>query len=263
MIEVIYRRRAYLVPEGWNELSPQQFLAIMRVLTGNVELVRAKMLILRALMDIKWGLFSRIRADLLMPYLALTDWVEEAAPLTTQLLPVVYAGGKLVGPKAAFDNVRAGEFHFADMHYSAWKHGEDEQALYRFLAVLYRPVKKGYDITLDPDGDIRVPFNPHTTDYYAVQLRKLSAEEVSGIVFCYESWRRQMEQDYPRIFTIGNKAKAVRYGWFPVFRGIAGSNKYGPLESVEQMYMHTLLAELELLKDEEEELKRKHPEMFK
>jgi hypothetical protein len=263
MVEVIYRRRKYMVAERWDELTPKQFLNIVKVLTGDIERTKAKLMILRLLLGMKWWCFLLIRPRYLPRLLELTDWVEDSSALTAQLVPVVYVGEKLYGAKGDFDNIRAAEFHFADMYYTEWKINGDDGDLYRFLAVLYRPGKKGYNKRKDPDGDIRLPFNPNTTEYYAAKMRRLTAEEIKGIVLCYESWRRNMEARHPRIFTLGNKARAVRNGWFPVFRGIASANKYGPIESVEQMFMHTLLLELEMLKDEEAELRRTHPELFK
>jgi hypothetical protein len=263
MVEVIWKKRKYLVPENWDEVSSSQFLAIVKVLQSGMELLKGKMCVLQALLGMPYFRFFKIKDELLMHLLPLTDWVESNGKLNIQLVPAVKLKETLYGPKGNLHNIRAGEFHFADMHYTQWKEGEKLEALYMFVAVLYRPAKKQYDLAMDPDGDIRIPFNPNTTQYYADHVKVLSPVLIHAITLCYEAWRRNMEEDHPRIFSPTNKKTAANYGWFPVFRGIAGGSQYGTLEEVEQMYIQTLLLELELLKDEEIELRKKHPELFK
>lgn len=268
MIEVIHKKRRWWLPECWDECSPRQFTSAIAVLTGGDNPVKSQLGLLRALLDMPWWKFRLIGAEALMQMLPLTEWVGEDTSITRQLVPIINAGEKLFGPKEGFTNITAGEFHFADMFYNAWKQDEDPLDLYRFVAVLYRPSKPGYDASRDPDGDIRVAFNDNLVEFYARRLARHSSGDIPSalavaVVFCYESWRMRLEQEHKRIFNRKAKATAARYGWLPVLRGIAKGGQYGTMDNVETMYFGTLMVELELLTDEEAELKRKHPELFK
>lgn len=268
MIPVIYKNRQYWVPECWDECTPKQFLAIVRATTGDLDPLKGQLAILRALLGIGWLRFRLMGPEKLARLLPLTGWISEDVSISKRLLPVIYLREKLFGPREGFSNLTAGEFHFADMYYTAWKESGDTMNLYRFIAVLYRPGKSGYDARRDKDGDERAPFNPNLVEYYARMLanhyrQPVPADVAVAASFCYESWRMALEKDHKRIFSKKNKTRASKYGWLPVLRAIAKGGHYGTLDDVERMYFGTMLAEMEMLLDEEAEMKRRHPELFK
>ena len=268
MIEVVHKKKTFLVPESLDELSPAQFLAIVQVSRSDDDPLKGRLKVLRALLGMNWWRFRMVSAEQAMLLLPLTEWVEADMTLSLQLVPVIYADVKLYGPKSGFINVRAGEFDFADVFYTAWKKNGDEMDLYRFISVLYRPAKKGYDKKTDADGDIRQPFNPNLVEYTAAKLMRMAKGRLApsiayAALYCYEAWRMALETQHPRIFSKKAQRKAARYGWVPILRGVSAAGTYGNFDAVEQMYFGSLLMELEMLKDEEEELKRKHPELFK
>lgn len=263
MIEIVFKGKRYSAAGQWDEVSPKQYLQLVTVLTGGMELYKARIRMASILTGIRVGTLCKCKPAILANLLSVTSWVEEDGNIGRQLVPEIYVGEILHGPSGNFENMLAGEFHFADMYYTLWKFEQDQFALYQFIAVIYRPGKEIYDREKDVDGDIRVTFNPHVVDYYANKIQSLRQTEIVAITLCYESWRRQLEENHKSIFTLANKVKAVRYGWFPVFRGIAGGNKYGNVRDVEQMGIQTLLTELHLLREEEREMRKKHPQLFK
>ncbi len=110
MINVIYRRRAYNVATQWDELTPTQFLSIIKVITSNVEILKAKLILLKILLGIKWSPFNRLSPHQLAPLVSLTDWIEESGEISAQLVPIIYVGSKLYGPKGGLITSALGSF---------------------------------------------------------------------------------------------------------------------------------------------------------
>ena len=259
MIDVSFRRRTFGVAEGWDELEPWQFLAILRVASSDMPDIKRQLAVLRILLRMPWWLFRFIKGDQLHDIMHLVSWIDSDTTITRQLVPVIRSSKILYGPADNYDNLRVAEFHFADMYYQGWKEQQNFDDLCRFVAVLYRPRnKKKY--ASDPRSDFKQEL---IDDMTADIKKKVPMATMQGIVICYERWRERLETSHPRLFTKSNKKKAADYGWFPVFRSIAAKGIYGDMNNVEQMYLNTLFLELEILKDEEIELKRKHPKLFK
>ncbi|MDR6565457.1 hypothetical protein [Chitinophaga ginsengisegetis] len=263
MITVIYKGHEYRVAESWDELSGKQFLEIISILLSSQQGELAELKILQVLLQVSARFICKIPADQLTGIMHLVRGFQEDMQLTRQLVPFIKVGKKLYGPAAAFENMTAAEFHFADMHYQEWKATGADEALSMFLAVLYRPVKQKYDVEKDPDGDRREKFNANTTAFYSRYTSRLSRGVMLAIIFQYESWRRQMEENYKDVFNHqSDHVSNIQAGWFGVFRGVAGDGKYGEMEKVEQIPIHTLLLELQFLIEEAAALKAQQENLF-
>lgn len=263
MIDVVYRGRTYEVAEKWDELTGDTFRQIVSVLLKGLPGRETEILLLAALMRVPVKFLLKMPAVNLAGIIHLVRWIDTEVNITGQLYPYIKAPGKLYGPSGGFDNVIAHEFHYLEYYYLSWKHSGNDMDLYRFISVMYRPAKKKYDIIKNPDGDVRESFNQNLTDFYAARIRKLPREMCLAIVFQYESWRRVMEQEYKVVFSKKPGDINLDAGWFGVFRGVASEGKYGPLDKVEQLNIHTLMLELKFLDAEEKALKKKYPEQFK
>ncbi|SKD10106.1 hypothetical protein SAMN05660461_6006 [Chitinophaga ginsengisegetis] len=264
MVTVIYKGRSYDVAESWDELTSRQFLDIIEILLVSQPQDLSDLKILQVLLQVSARFICKIPADQLTGIMHLVRDFQEDMQLTRQLVPFIKVGKKLYGPAAGFENMTAAEFHFADMHYQEWKDTGADEVLFMFLAVLYRPVKQKYDVEKDPDGDRREKFNANTTAFYCRYISRLSRGAMLAIIFQYESWRRRLEKDYKNVFNHqSDHVSNISAGWFGVFRGVAGDGKYGDMEKVEQIPIHTLLLELEFLLEEAAALKAQQENIFK
>jgi hypothetical protein len=263
MIDVIYHGHTYEVPENWDELSGSTFVQIVTILLGKYSDKQAEIMLLAALLGVPVKMLLRLPAEQLAGIVHLTRWIDSEMNITGQLFRYIKAPGKLYGPAGGFDNMTAVEFHFVEHYYHAWKRTGDDTDLYSFISVMYRPAKKKYDIVKNPDGDVREPFNQNLTGHYASKIKKLSRELLLCIVFQYEAWRRTMENDYKEVFGKKGGDITIDAGWFGVFRGVASEGKFGPLDKVELLNIHTLMLELKFLDAEDKALKKKYPEYFK
>lgn len=263
MIDVVYRGHTYTVAENWNELSGKTFAEIVGILMGGHGEKETEILLLAALMVVPVKMLIRLPPEHLSGIIHLVRWIDSEVNIADQLFPFIKAPGKLYGPVGGFDNVSAVEFHFLEHYYFGWKRSGEDGDLYRFISVMYRPAKKKYDIVKNADGDVREAFNQNLTDFYAGRIKKLSRERCLCIVFQYESWRRIMEKEYNQVFGKKGGDITIDAGWFGIFRGVASEGKFGPLDKVEQLNIHTLMLELKFLDAEERVMKKKYPEYFK
>lgn len=263
MIDVVYGGVTYTVAEKWDELTGEQFKQIVNILLADHPGRHSEILLLSVLLGVHIKFLLKLKAEHLTGIIHLVRWIDSEVDITQQLYPYIKAPSKLYGPAGGFDNVTAVEFHFLEFYYLEWKKSGDDASLYKFIAVMYRPAKKKYDIGKNPDGDIREPFNQNVTEYYASRIKKLSRQICLCLVFQYESWRRRLEAEYKAVFTKSGPGLGIEAGWFGVFRGVAADGKFGTLDKVEQLNIHTLMLELRFLDAEEKELKRKYPEYFK
>lgn len=259
MIEIYYSKRkgnkCLTLPENFNELSGKQLIAIAGIKSSGSNAVVARLKVLRILLNMPFVRFVFLSSQAKAGMFPFVEWVFEKNDLTAQVLPQ-YKG--FYGPKSLFDNITLGEFHFSELYYSGLVNGETEEermeAMDKLVAVLYRLPKKEYNTRLDTDGDIRMKFNANELEYYSTIIKRWPFKVKLAIVFFYDGNRQHMVKLYDKVFQ-GKGGGNGDAGMFGVIRGLSG-DKYGTLDKVENMMVHTALLELEMQIAEAEEMKR-------
>ena len=242
-------KRLYTVPENWNELTGRQLLAVMEVLYGAYPVNAAQLKLLKILTGISWYRFFLCPLAERADFLYLTHFLVNENNLTKQLLPE-YRG--MFGPDDDFNNITGEEFVFSeDFYFKCFAQTEednirvmDEAAINNLVAVLYRPMKKGYDKKKNADGDPRVAFNQNVCAYHARRtIRKWPLEARLAIFTWYEACRKKMIESNPDIFS-GGSGETAKYGLISVMRVIAEGGIHGTFEQVQKMFVQMWMVEL-------------------
>ncbi|QCR23071.1 hypothetical protein [Pontibacter sp. SGAir0037] len=264
-----------LVPASWDELNPRQLLRCMRWLYGfsvpegasekEAQAVKAmqKRMLLKELLGLKPWYFKALPDIAIAQLHSCTDFLFSSNNLTKQLLPAIGSRfRKWYGPKERFRNLSFLEFIFADTYHLRFIKTGDPDCLHKLLAVLYRP-KVGFHFIRKRlssySGDIREPFNEHLLEARAAQMQRLPEDVKLAVLAWYRGCRNRLEQTYDLVFTSENEEQATKSsGWEPVFRQMAGG-KFGDIERVGKVPVHTILAEMQDLLHQKQEWERKNP----
>lgn len=239
------------IPESYNELTGKQLIALAKLFLQAGDPGVMLLTALQVLLDKSFFWFALISSDAKARMMQYISWVFEKNTLTNQVLPV-YRG--FVGPKKEFDNLTLSEFHHSEMYYGEYVADKDEEALNNLVAVLYRPAKPGYNYRLDSQGDARRAFNPNEVEYYADVVASWPAEVKHAILFFYDGCRQKLLEEYAEVFQ-GDSGEGSETGMFGIIRGIAEGGKFGDVDKVEGLNIHTALLELSMQLKEAEQLK--------
>jgi hypothetical protein len=255
MTTFTFRNKKYgPIPDSYNELSGKQLIALMKMFERKLEVEVAKLEALRILLGMSTFWFVLLSADSKNRMLPYVEWVFDKNTLTKQLIHF-YNG--FIGPKKEFDNLTVAEFHFAEIFYRELVHEKNEAALDKLVAVLYRNPKLKYNHKVDSDGDARIRFNANEVDYYSSEYISHWRKEVKlAILMFYDGNRQYLLELYDDVFQ-GDKGEENSDGMFGIIRGLSGE-KYGDIDKVERLNIHTALNEISLQIKEAEELKRQY-----
>jgi hypothetical protein len=262
------RGRTYAMPEAWNELTGKQLVKLVPILFGDMEPVVADTHSLRILLGMSKWRFNRIDAEVVAEeLLPMVAFIRNTRDLTKQLLPVIRCGGtSFYGPADGLGNLRMVEFDFAERELAAYHADNTQHSLFRFIATLYRPGKRGYDHRRNPDGDPREGFNDNLLAYYANILQEdMHPDMARAIMLWYKGCRQQLAEEHPRIFPAAADKSEEQEDkpdeepalptYFGLMRTIAEKGTYGNFDQIEQMYLGNALAECEFMMDEQIRLK--------
>lgn len=254
MKKVIYNKKKFiLLPEKPEELSGRQLIAIAGLLHSEyITVIKASLSALRILGNLSRWKFLRVSHELRLGCLPHVQWIFDKITITKNLIPRYK---NFYGPADELNNLTLAEFHFAEKYYSEIK-GDDYAALPHLIATIYRPAKSGYNKDLNRDGDVRQKFNSNVVDYYAKKISKWPDAVKFAILIFYDSCRNKIADENPDIFG-GGEGEDDGLGMYSVMRGLAGP-KFGDIEKVEEMFLQNALTELNLIHQEDEELKRKY-----
>lgn len=247
------------IAEYAHELTATQYIKLAPILFHGGDEIECKVKALRVLSGLSVYRWMRLRPEVINQCLAYVDWVFDAAApvkITKQLLPE-YKG--YYGPASEFDNLKMSEFHFAELHYKEMING-DEAALNSLVAVLYRKPKKNYNTKLNADGDIRVAFNANEMAYYANKIAKWPANVKQAIFLWYDACRQELIENNPLVFKDQGSDFISQFdtGLYGMIRSLAGQ-KLGTIEHIEDMYVHTAMLEIGLIREEEKYIESKMP----
>lgn len=280
MNDLYYRGTFTSIPGSWDELTARQYVRTISVLIlqkGNRQ--EKQIQLLKILTGFSWYRMARIldwwrynprRFQLLnikrllrrMPAdggslahaldrterLAsaaeeLTAFLFQSCTLSRNIMPRI---GRYYGPSDYLDNLRMGEFVYAENYFNIWKSKGDITSLNQLISVLYRPAQYrylfgGYRRTSDP----RIPFDPVQCARSIPNISGWSLEKRIAIATMYGSMRQRLIDENPRVFTdSGSNEDSSPYGLWSVMRQVAKEGHFGKFSDIEQSYVSTILMEL-------------------
>lgn len=256
MVAISYRKKTYVLPTSYNELTGKQLIQLAPLLAAKEDPMLISLQVLRILLGMGKIRFFFLSLDMRNRMLDHISWVFDDNTLTAQLIPVYK---RFYGPKAEFDNLTLGEYHCTEIYYAMLLHHPDQKVMDALVAVLYRRAKNWYNHRLDKDGDCRRVFNENEIEYWAGQIANWPLEVKQAIVLWYDGCRQHMIKLYPKVFKkpsdddVGDENEK---GMFGIMRGLADGAKYGSFESVKKLNLHTALMEMEKLVEEIEQLNK-------
>jgi hypothetical protein len=215
----------------------------------------AQLKALQILLDKSLFSFFRIPSDAKARMLEEVNWLFEKNKLTEQVMPRYRKNifsQWFYGPRQEFDNLLLGEFHFSEMHYREYVVDQDEEGLNKLIAVLYRKPIASYNYKLDSAGDARIKFNANEIDFYAKKVKRWPLKVKLAILTFYDGCREDLMHRYNDVFQ-GGKGEDNDQGMFGVIRGLSGP-KYGKIDDVEELNIHTALTEISMQLKEAKEL---------
>lgn len=238
MIFVCISRKYYSMPTAWNELSGDQLVKCLQVISSDWSTDKKELALLRILTGISRWRFLFADVDELAEFFYLLEFLFQDNKLTKNLLP---AYDSLYGPGDNFCNLVVSEFIFAEDFYQKYKEQNNPVDLDNLIAVLYRPGKPFllYNYTTNPDGDYRKKFNDHLVEYYASKIRKWPIEVKNAILHYYEGCHRQLTEAYGDVF--GGSGEPAKRGMLSVVVSMAENGTFGNFAQVEGLLLHTFM----------------------
>jgi hypothetical protein len=252
---ITIKERTFDVITKFNDLTADQLLKIMRIVHGRqpANIAYLRMLkIMASVPDSFWNTCQVLDVEQFM-YLS-QELLKDR--LTKQLLPMQK---RFAGPADNFNNLQMGEFVFTEDYFFAFKEDSNIKHLDNLCAVLFRPVKKNYDRKVNPDGDVRIPFNQNRCLYNAkTAIRKWKLEIKLAILTWYEHCRLQLVDDFPAVFA-GGSGDPAKYGLITMMRNVAQSGTHGNFDNVEILPLKMVMIELDEMLMEAEQIKKIKP----
>jgi hypothetical protein len=261
MTTISIRSKTFQVATTWNELSQDQLLRICSIIYASMPLHLAKLLMIKQMAQVPTIFWNSLTGDDVSEFLYLADDMLKTR-LTKQLVPLHtvntwWKPKTFAGPADNFNNLKMAEFVFTENYFFKYKEDEtNTAALDQLVAVLYRPIKPRYDITINPDGDTRQEFNENRCAHNAAHyIRKWDHRLKLAALTYYEHCRLQLIDDFPAVFS-GGSGEPAKYGLITMMRNVAQGGNHGNFERVENMYLKLVMIELDEMLMEAEQIEK-------
>ena len=256
------------VATEWNELTPQQLFSVCRILYGQFSWNYGTMLLLKVLTGMPTTMWNSLKPSDISEFLYIPADLVNKTRLTKQLVPLqtvcdwMVTSKTFAGPADNFDNLIMSEFVFSENYFFKYKENEqDIESLDLLCAVLFRPIKKNYDIEVNADGDTRQPFNHNKCMYNARQIiRKWDPGIKLAILTWYDHCRLNLVDQFKQVFEAGDSVGSpAAYGLLTMMRNVAQVGTHGPLAQVENLYLKMVMIELHEIVLDAEEMEKLKP----
>jgi hypothetical protein len=262
MTTITIKNKSFEVATEWNELSTLQLFSVCRILYGQNSWNYGCMLLLKVLTGMSTAAWNSLKPSDISEFLYLPADLVNKTRLTRQLVPLqtvcdwIVTSKTFVGPADNFDNLVMSEFVFTEDYFFKFKENEqDIDSLDLLCAVLFRPIKKHYDLDKNPDGDAREPFNQNLCSYYArAIIKKWDPGVKLAILTWYEHCRLNLVEQFRPVFDAGDSTGSpAAYGLLTMMRNVAQAGTYKDLPTVENLYLKMVMIELhEIILDAEQ-----------
>lgn len=254
------------VPASWDELSGRQLVRIVGILTGPYMRDVQRIRLLQVLLGWSWWkmlltlgmlrfwelpkLQSSLRrlqlfgnavdrtARLAEAAEQLTAFIFEGNTLTKNLLPK-YRGH--FGPADSGSNLRMAEFAFAENYFLAWKAEGKTADLNKLVAVLWRPGRNSKERR--EAGDCRNALVPPLIEQHAAIVDRWPLAVRESMALIYDGIRKA-KLSGNRVFEGKSEEAETLYGLWSVMRQVAKAGHFGTFKDVEDLYVDTVLMEL-------------------
>lgn len=236
-IEVGKKEFSYTIPEGWGDLSQEDFCNWVRIMGRKLTDSVTKEMVC-ALTHLEAGSALMLSA---VEWFALEDALEWSLDISTLdgllMESLTVEGVEMVGYEPDFSNTTWEEFIAADTFATAGNNAG-------LASVLYRPRREPYD----PEKDVRIDY----TAYGAMNRREAFSHanvvELEAVKVNYMVLRNRMASRYPHVF-LENATEAEReegkgFSWTGVTKAIVG-DKIEDWESFSRLPVDVVLSRLE------------------
>jgi hypothetical protein len=232
------------LPANWGELTRRQLLAVVPLLFQPTGAVAVHVQLLHLLLRLPVGLWFRLTDFQIADHLRLVRWLTEPSKLTKQLLPVLgRPWARLAGPGDWLAGVLVWEFANAEAQLQKWVKSQDEAALNRLVAVLYRPRRWFWWLRqLSPTytGDRRQAFNEKRVAARAELVARLPLAHRHAVLVYYLGCRAALEQSYKHVFD-GDEGNAKDPNPWLTLIGRLPNDKFGDIAQIGLRPLHTVL----------------------
>lgn len=252
MIELIYDKTTRItLPENADEISGKQFIEIAGIIHQPMNMVKARLKLLRVLSGKSLISFFFLSNDVKHRCLDHVGWIYEEWAITRQLIPKYR---RFYGPREELTNLTLAEFYFSEKFYAEIVENDSNEALDSLISVLYRVPKRKYDKHKNLEGDIRQAFESTASEYYIRKIKRWPLKVKQAILLWYDACRQKIAKDNPDIFNGTGSNEDNEADMFGIMRGLSGG-KYGTFKEVEKLLLHTALMEMNCILAENERLK--------
>jgi len=210
------RRQIYLLPENWNEITQEQLIENIEMLSVFFfEKSEKTKIILNITEYYRQKIFYnfirnkkifKVSLNIVKQITDLLNWLVTGEKILNNFIIKQIKVNKsiLYGPNDKFLYMTFGEFIFADTMFSHFHLGKDETFLNKLIAILFR-AKKHDESHVSFNGDIRIQFNDAKIDYDSIAITKLNTKIKAAILFNYHTMRKYLSEKY--IYVFGNYKK--------------------------------------------------------
>jgi hypothetical protein len=200
------RRRRFLIPQQWSEISERQLLNLPRFLYAAEDNKREDVWKVSLFLGVSRFFAARLDSYQRYSILKQLSYLQKAGICDRFIIPRI---GKLKSPEALLKNVTFGAFIYGDTYFQKFIEG-DESALDKFIACYYLEDGKFDDARIDD------------TCFY---LQGRDHERKLAVVNNYKLIREWLAKMYPYVFEKReSKQKAGTGGWVYVFDAIVGDD---------------------------------------
>ncbi len=236
-------------PCRWEELTPKQFIDIVSVISHQEITDADNIFIINTILGLKkCPLFNwPDRISHLNKFL-----FEIKEPFSKVFITEIHPHGQpFYGPSDAFNNVKIGEFAFADTYFMAYIKTHRVEFMNKVIAALYRPRVLNLDPTsYDYQGDFREPFNENIIDHRASLVDRIPRPVKEAIIFNYRIIRKYIEMQYPYVFpqeknkdvTVVKIGSSTQAGWDKFLRSLCNGD-ITQIDKVADQLLHNVMAE--------------------
>jgi hypothetical protein len=243
MLEIKLKKRLCLVPETWQECTPEQmrtFLLVKRVpIQKRVRVVMEGLIqAYLGLTDAEWQavVFSFGQWETMKNFCA---WIFEKPFQGKPFDFFDFEGIRYYLPAANYANSTALELSLGNMLFMEFAHPTepDTTAIDRLIATFCRPEREdlaAFQISTDWNGDIREPYNQARMEATAKRFLDLDIATKVAFLNYFEGMNTDFLEEYSSLF--GKTTTTPRYqdgtGWLMILKTVAKGNVWGGFDNV-------------------------------
>jgi hypothetical protein len=176
------------------------------------------------------------------------QWTFTGGPVV-QHIPIIKVRGEAWhGPKDFLGAVTFIEYLTAEERYKQWQDGGGREALQKFVAQLFRPVRK--DVKRDSKewkGDVREPHVASVCDGRAALLADADEGQLLAVALYWRGCNERLRVRFPHVFNRQGKGKSNPQR---VILRLAGSVKNEDVEGVSYAPVRNVMEQLEMMNED-------------